>query len=263
MNIPIMKQTLRGVYIILTRRVEITWHSSNTAHYRGCGYEFTKVGDKFLCRVCDLTRGSHAVITVQCPVCHRIRSVEYKELVKAGHSICRGCTRANDLTNIVFGRLTVLEMSTERTASGHIKWVCRCDCGEIKSVAGNSLLIGHTKSCGCYNKDILRSQTGEASNSWNPNLTDEERLINRNYFEYTEWRNLVYERDEYTCQSCGDDRGGNLNAHHLYSYSDYPDYRVSLRNGITLCRRCHNRFHKWMGGPHIKCTPEDYYRWSK
>lgn len=28
-------------------------------------------------------------------------------------------------------------------------WVCRCDCGKIKTIPGCSLRSGHTKSCGC------------------------------------------------------------------------------------------------------------------
>ena len=33
---------------------------------------------------------------------------------------------------------------------------CRCDCGNIVIVQNIHLRSGHTKSCGCYNREILR-----------------------------------------------------------------------------------------------------------
>lgn len=60
--------------------------------------------------------------------------------------------------------------------------------------------------------------------------------------EYKEWRKAVYERDDYTCQKCGK-KGGNLNAHHIKAYAEYPDLRIELDNGITLCEECHKKEH--------------------
>lgn len=34
-------------------------------------------------------------------------------------------------------------------------WKCQCDCGKEVVTTGTSLKNGHTKSCGCYNKEIL------------------------------------------------------------------------------------------------------------
>lgn len=59
-----------------------------------------------------------------------------------------------DLTGLRFGRLTVIEYAG---ANAHRKkaWVCRCDCGNVLTVAGASLKNGNTKSCGCYKRDKL------------------------------------------------------------------------------------------------------------
>jgi hypothetical protein len=65
----------------------------------------------------------------------------------------------------------------------------------------------------------------------------------RNYPEYFVWRDSVFERDDYTCQNCGK-RGGTLNAHHILSYKNNPDERISVDNGVTLCEGCHRREHK-------------------
>ena len=60
---------------------------------------------------------------------------------------------------------------------------------------------------------------------------------------YKEWRERVYERDNWTCQVCGQ-YGGKLNAHHIKSYAKYPKLRLDVDNGITLCVNCHRNEHK-------------------
>jgi len=56
------------------------------------------------------------------------------------------------------------------------------------------------------------------------------------------WRKAVFERDDYTCQLCGE-KGNYLNAHHIKEQSLYPNLRFDLDNGQTLCRPCHQRLH--------------------
>lgn len=57
--------------------------------------------------------------------------------------------------------------------------------------------------------------------------------------EYREWRKAVLKRDNLTCQCCGK-QGGRLNVHHIKNYSDYPELRTDVDNGITLCESCHS-----------------------
>lgn len=80
----------------------------------------------------------------------------------------------------------------------------------------------------------------------NPNYKDgkaEERRGLRFTMAYKRWRFDVFARDSFTCQDCGDARGGNLNAHHIKPFADYPDLRFELSNGITLCQKCHDKIH--------------------
>jgi hypothetical protein len=55
-----------------------------------------------------------------------------------------------DLVGQRFGRLLVLAFE-KVDAARHACWLCRCDCGEERSVSGNSLRRGNSFSCGCWN----------------------------------------------------------------------------------------------------------------
>lgn len=84
---------------------------------------------------------------------------------------------------------------------------------------------------------------GENNPRYNPDLTDEERMLKRCEPDYLKWRKEVFDRDKYTCQCCGDNRGGNLVAHHIYNFKDFKELRLCVKNGITFCEECHEEFH--------------------
>ena len=67
---------------------------------------------------------------------------------------------AKDLTDQRFGRLVVIE-PTERRSSECVVWSCECDCGNKTEVISSSLLNGHTKSCGCLQKEAVVKSVDE------------------------------------------------------------------------------------------------------
>lgn len=67
----------------------------------------------------------------------------------------------------------------------------------------------------------------------------------RNIAGYSKWRKSVYERDNYTCQMCGCE-GKKLNAHHIKPWAEFPEFRFSVDNGVTLCEACHKSIHRKM-----------------
>ncbi|MEO9028091.1 MAG: HNH endonuclease signature motif containing protein [Ktedonobacteraceae bacterium] len=71
-----------------------------------------------------------------------------------------------------------------------------------------------------------------------PKKADQRPKHNGDY-KYKDWRTAVFQRDEYTCRDCGP-RGGQIQAHHIKSWSKYPDLRYVVSNGRTLCISCHN-----------------------
>lgn len=66
-----------------------------------------------------------------------------------------------DLTGNRYGRLRVVSHAG-RIGARH-KWVCQCDCGNSRTVAGVNLQSGATKSCGCLNKDNQQSRKNKAA----------------------------------------------------------------------------------------------------
>lgn len=60
--------------------------------------------------------------------------------------------RYEDLTGERFGKLVVIERAGN-DKYGSIVWKCACDCGNTREVRSASLRNGHTKSCGCLQKE--------------------------------------------------------------------------------------------------------------
>lgn len=60
--------------------------------------------------------------------------------------------KAVDLTNKRFGRLTAIELCSERK-NGERQWLCKCDCGSYCKVITGNLNSGSTRSCGCLLKE--------------------------------------------------------------------------------------------------------------
>lgn len=58
--------------------------------------------------------------------------------------------------------------------------------------------------------------------------------------EAKEWRKSVFERDKYICQECNQ-KGGELEAHHKLPFGFFPELRFDINNGVTLCRKCHDK----------------------
>lgn len=97
-----------------------------------------------------------------------------------------------DLTGMRFGRLVVIETCEQKTKSTSKRWVCKCDCGNLKEIDSQPLLNGVTVSCGCYSREINSARIKHGHNrknkpktptykSWDKMMT---RCRNHNCKEY-------------------------------------------------------------------------------
>lgn len=87
--------------------------------------------------------------------CGNEKTVHIADLGRTVNSC--GCLRAKDLTGQRFGSLVVIKRDYSFKGRG-AKWICVCDCGNVKSILSRSLLKGATTSCGCSQ---LKDKTGE------------------------------------------------------------------------------------------------------
>ncbi len=91
-----------------------------------------------------------------------------------------------------------------------------------------------------WNKNIkFEAVTGEKHWNWKGGITPINEKI-RKSFEYEEWRKSVFQRDNYTCQNCGE-IGGRLEADHIKPFALFPELRTQISNGRTLCVSCHKQ----------------------
>lgn len=56
---------------------------------------------------------------------------------------------------------------------------------------------------------------------------------------YREWRKKVWLRDNFKCKIANPDCKGRIEAHHILGYTEYPELRFDINNGITLCHHHH------------------------
>jgi hypothetical protein len=120
-------------------------------------------------------------------------------------------------------------------------------CPKHPDIETRITLSSLTNGRGCTHCAV-ESSRGKLSVHYNHNVPDEIRAKERRYdAELNVWRKAVYKRDSFACVKCGDNRGGNLNAHHKDGYAWCVDRRYDVDNGATLCETCHRKFHSAYG----------------
>lgn len=66
-------------------------------------------------------------------------------------------------------------------------------------------------------------------------------IVDRESKQVTRWRRMVFNRDKHICQDCGSTK--DLHVHHMKRWSDFPQDRIDIDNGKTLCVFCHAKEH--------------------
>lgn len=110
-----------------------------------------------------------------------------------------------DLTDKRFNRLIVLKR-IEGLRNKRVIYLCKCDCGNETEVRADSLRNGHTKSCGCLQREVVKDNSTKHGHS-------DSRL-------YTIWASMV--------QRC-------YNQNHM-SYNNYGG------RGILICEEWRENF---------------------
>lgn len=112
----------------------------------------------------------------------------------------KGNAEVSGLVGKVFNRWTVLAEG-DKSNNGHLRWMCRCECGTERLVTGTLLRTGKSQSCGCFMRESVSKRQKRHS------------MTNTKF--HRAWQNML-------------DRCLNENS---WSYQDYGG------RGITVCDR--------------------------
>lgn len=190
----------------------------------------------YFCNVECLNKWRGGKVKVNCNNCGKLIK-RYPSLIKGSNKhFCNELCYGKWLSESVVGS------NNHWWKGGKVKVKCGY-CGKIKKVhpcrvASRDEHFCNSKCMGKWMKET-GAVRGENAPWWKGGITPENARI-RHSDAYKEWRLMVFGRDNYTCQLCLE-RGGYLNAHHIRRFSDYPELRFAVFNGITLCEECHNK----------------------
>lgn len=94
----------------------------------------------------------------------------------------------NDLTGQKFGRLTVIKRVSP--IGQKVRWLCRCDCGNLKDIAAFELTSGNTKSCGCLQDEARhrrRNPDGRGTRLYGVWKSMRQRCRDKNHSSYARY----------------------------------------------------------------------------
>lgn len=109
-----------------------------------------------------------------------------------------------DLTGERFGRLTVIRRDDSVPVGEPARWICKCDCGNEKSIGASMLRKGFTKSCGCLRKEKTSARMTTHG-------------MSKTRF-WGIWQNMI----------------------HRCEYPSVTEYNIYGGRGISVCERWHD-----------------------
>lgn len=248
---------------VLDKTVVTRWTANTKEYYERKGYAYTGMHSELVVHISDLHPGSTKRVTVRCPRCKKIRTVQYRHVIQRKHTRCNPCSSfVSNFINLAgrhFERLVVVSFEGQDRWRDSL-WLCRCDCGTEKVIAGNSLRRGATTSCGCYNMEIItEAWTGETNPRFDPDTPENEKNKRHDSTSARYWREAVKKRFNYQCIVCNSTE--SLVAHHLFAWSACPEKRTDESNGVCLCESCHKCFHAEHG--YGDNSPRQFWGWYR
>lgn len=182
-----------------------------------------------------------------------LKATTYCNINKGRNSgLCKPCSLKGDVYT---------EGRQRRAEREKLKYFAICEsCHKEREISATAhcnikkgINSGLCKPCSLKGKKRPDS-TGPNHHNWKGGPTSLNIRVRTCTF-YGDWRTKVFIRDGYTCQECGDSRGGNLHAHHINPLSEIlnnmDDFDFILEhsqlwdidNGLTLCKDCHKKEH--------------------
>lgn len=273
--------------MLLDQFVNIKWNSKNKKHYTDLGYVYTKMGDEFRVHVKDLTNGSHTDVQVQCDYCNKVYMISYHAYVRSccdtvDKDCCHLCRKKKIVESLMSRYGVTNPMSApgaaekQRNTINDLYGVDNVFTSPVvkEKIANTNLrrygfkkpnqsieVIEKRRSTNRerygFNSHMQAENyremfSGEKNPRWKVTKSKNSREADRSSDTYRLWRNEVFARDRYICRCCGS-RGDwkyGVQAHHISNWSEDIAKRYDIDNGITLCKKCHDEFHRVYGRKH-------------
>lgn len=269
--------------MLISKTVKLKWNPKNKRYYESFGYIYTRMSDEFEVNPKHLKDGCNAIVDIQCDYCGTHYTKRWCNYVLENQNsvihkdCCIKCRKYKIQESVMntYGVNSVLSLPNIKDriketniqkygvenpfASEPIKRKIICTnlsrFGVKNPLQNKSILKKVSDTCekryGVKYYILLQKLSGSSSPVWKGGIS--RQRSERFTYDYIKWRKSVFIRDNYTCQCCGtkNSKGLNktvrLNAHHIYNWKDYEEKRYSIENGITLCEKCHNKFHSIYG----------------
>ena len=269
--------------MLMSETSAVVWNPRNKKHYTDLGYRFTKMGDSLEVDVQHLTKGSISPVKVRCDYCGKEYTIQWQVYMsihrrsKLDSDACVDCggKKAIDVIIKQYGSYSGFHLHTDkkRKETNIAKYGCENVFGSpiiqqrivetnlnrygVEYTQQSNVIRAKTEKT-CFEKygvnnyvELFRGKfIKENSPCWKGGV--QASRVERATHEYHIWRTAVFERDHYTCASCGDHNGVGrgkleLHAHHISNWNDNKESRYDVNNGVTLCDKCHYRFHSIYG----------------
>jgi len=162
-------------------------------------------------------------------IIHRLKE-KYNEYKK--RRFCSNKCKMKSLSKLFIGK--------KSHNNRQIMRVCK-NCGRTQMVSPS---FSKRPFCSrrCMAEWFSRNKKGKNHWNWQGGITEKESR-NILYDGYKEWRKKVFKRDGYKCVVCGNNKSGELEAHHIKPVKTYKKLILNVSNGLTVCKRCHRKIH--------------------
>lgn len=185
-------------------------------------------------------------------ICGNIKIISGKNL-KSGQTKSCGCLHKEIKINLVgekFGRLVVIKYAG-KNKHNHLLWECKCECGKIKNICGNSLKSNLTESCGCFKLERIISshRVQKGMSGFNLLFRTYERSAKKRNLEFNLTKEEFSGLTKQNCYYCGieplgvsyrmdynDSRWGE----YIYNGIDRKDNNKGyiIENCVSCCKEC-------------------------
>lgn len=142
-------------------------------------------------------------------------------------------------------------------------WLCKCDCGNVINVKAYCLKSGHTKSCGCYHRDLallgIKNKKPPGISGFNTLLYRYKRNAKIKGISFNISKKKFREITSKKCYYCGSlpvqESTGNyskIQKQRAYEHSKYlhngidrlnPSKGYLLSNVVSCCSKCNYMKH--------------------